>query len=632
MSTLRASAERALFGATLEDKLAPFDMDDSAPGAAIAVPQMPGRPPDLAPSATRAPFPRDLHNPDSRARVLHFLANHELLALELIALALLRFPDAEPGWRRGMAAILGQEQDHLRGYLDRLAVAGLTFGDQPLNTYFWSALSGARSQQQFTAGLSLTFEQANLDHAFAFAARFRAVGDHEAAAHLDRVLADETEHVAHGVRWLGIWRPDTDLWTAWTDLLEPPLSPARAKGTTLVVEPRLAAGIPQAVIDRLTVWSASKGRPPIVAWFTPDVESEVGNSDRLKTAGSGSAAARSAGVPQQIAGDLATLPMFLLGADDHVLAPPPGVRWLRGLQAVGFTIPGFGVDVPERVGGWLPWGWSPSTCATAGKPWDPRWAELYSKAWLQENFGEGRVAHTEQELEALGAPGMVLKAPFSTAGRGLKRWERPDRPGWARRVLAEQGAVVVEPWEERVVDLSVQFTVGEVLKIQPWSRFRVDPHGRYRGACLGRQLEGLDKDLLRWIRTTDPQSELERAIRPVAAAMAERGFSGFAGIDAYITRTSDGYRLRTLVELNPRVTMGRIAAAVGRRVRHERVGLMRVVTPGQLAAEGTDPLTWTSRMAELPAPKLRDGLIDEGTLMLTEPLPDRRAWVVLEVR
>ncbi len=624
MSSLRASAERALFGTTLADKLAPFELDDHLPGDAIAVPLMPGRPPGLAPSATRAPFPRDLHNPDSRARVLHFLANHELLALELIALALLRFPDAEPGWRRGMVAILGQEQDHLRGYLDRLAVAGLAFGDQPLNTYFWSALCGARTPQQFMAGLSLTFEQANLDHAVAFAARFRAVGDEEGAAHLDLVLRDETEHVAHGVRWLGIWRPDTDFWTAWTDLLEPPLSPARAKGTTVVVEPRLAAGIPQAVIDRLTVWSASKGRPPVVGWFTPDVESEVGAGEARAPRGTGSAGER-------IGGDLATLPMFLLGADDHVLAPEPGVRWLRGLQAVGFAIPGFGVDLPERVGGWLPWGWSPTTCARAGVPWDPRWRDLYSKAWLQEGFGEGRVARTEAELEALGAPGMVLKAPYSTAGRGLKRWERPDRPGWARRVLAEQGALVVEPWEERVVDLSVQFTVGGTLKIQPWSRFLVDAQGRYRGACVGRQLEGLDRDVLRWIRSTDPQAELERVIRPLAAAMAERGFSGFAGIDAYVARTPGGYRLRRLVELNPRVTMGRIAAAVGRRVRRERFGLMRVVTAGQLAAEGTDPVAWTSRMAGLPTPRLRDGLIDEGTLMLTEPLPDRRAWVVLEV-
>ena len=82
MSSLRASAERALFGTTLADKLAPFELDDHLPGDAIAVPLMPGRPPGLAPSATRAPFPRDLHNPDSRARVLHFLANHELLALE----------------------------------------------------------------------------------------------------------------------------------------------------------------------------------------------------------------------------------------------------------------------------------------------------------------------------------------------------------------------------------------------------------------------------------------------------------------------------------------------------------------------------------------------------------------------
>lgn len=622
-TSLRGSAERVLFGTTLADKLAPLCRDDTIPGPARSAPVLPGRPAGLAPSPTRAPFPRELESAPSRARLLHFLANHELLALELIALALLRFPDADPGWRRGMAAILGQEQEHLQGYLQRLDVHGLTFGDQPLNAYFWSALSGCRSAQEFTAGLSLTFEQANLDHAHAFAQRLRRVGDLDSASLLDRVLADEIEHVAHGVRWLGTWRPGEDFWTAWTDLLEPPLTPARAKGNVLVAEPRRAAGIPEAVIERLTVWSASKGRPPVVGWFVPDAETDVAWLDAK-----GPAPARTT-----VAADLATLPMFLLGADDHVLAPEPGTRWLRTLRDVGFDIPGFGEQAPERVGGWLPWGWSPSVCARAGVPWDPRWRDLYSKAWLQEQLGGGRVAHSLDELDALGGPGTLLKAPFSTAGRGLKRWERPDRVGWARRVLAEQGAVVVERWDDRVMDLSVQFDVGETLKIHPWSRFVVDAHGRYRGARIGRNQDDLDKPLRRWLQQHDIQAELAAAIRPVAEAMRARGFTGFAGVDAYIHRVGDSgeLALRPLVELNPRVTMGRVALAVAKHVRRDRPAMLRVITRGQLAAQGTTPEAWAAAMGLLPPPTLRDGLIQEGALMLTEPVASRQAWVVLEV-
>ena len=612
---LRASAERILFGGSLEDKLGAISLEDSRPGEGIRVPAAPVRAPGFGVSQARVAFPRDLGSVEARGRVLHFFANHELLAIELIALALLRFPDADPGWRRGLGAILGQEQDHLRGYIERLEAAGAAFGEQALNGYFWSALSGVQTAEQFTAGLSLTFEQANLDFACHFASRMRAVGDEDTALLLDRVLADEIEHVAHGVRWLRTWQPG-DFWTTWTALLAPPLTPARAKGSAFHAAPRRAAGIPDDVIERLRVFSASKGRPPVVGWFVPDVESTL-------------VGARTA---PGIAEDLATLPMFLLGADDHVLASTPDSGWLGGLQSLGFRIPGFGLDVPERVGGWLPWGWSPGVCQRAGVAWDPRWRDLYDKGWLQRRFGHGNVATTEAEIGALGAPGWVLKAPFSTAGRGLMRWEAPDRVGWARRVLREQGAVVVEPWAERVVDISVQFDVSEGgVKIHPWGRFLVDGHGRYQGAVVGRPLDGLAPELIRWIRERDVQAELEVAIRPVAAEMHARGVRGFAGIDAYIFRAEGGLQLRPLVELNPRVTMGRIAQAVGRRVRRECPAELRVVTVGKLRGEGREPAEWLAEMQALPTPKLREGLIEDGVVMLTEPKAGRRAWVVLGV-
>ena len=105
---LREFAERILCATTLEEKLIdpPGErLTDERPGPAWDFSAEPGRPAELrfkpsgsdkAGTAGKAEFP-GLHGLDTeagRGKVLHFFANHELLATELMALALLRFPDA----------------------------------------------------------------------------------------------------------------------------------------------------------------------------------------------------------------------------------------------------------------------------------------------------------------------------------------------------------------------------------------------------------------------------------------------------------------------------------------------------------------------------------------------------------
>ena len=96
---LREFAERVLFATTLEEKLqSPGVISDERPGSALGTPDAPGRPRGLnfKPTGTsRGEFPgtRHLEQADERGRLLHFFANHELLATELMALVLLKFPD-----------------------------------------------------------------------------------------------------------------------------------------------------------------------------------------------------------------------------------------------------------------------------------------------------------------------------------------------------------------------------------------------------------------------------------------------------------------------------------------------------------------------------------------------------------
>ena len=232
---LRELAERVLFATTLEEKLqCPAVVTDEHPGAALAAPAMPGRPPELTfkpAGAAKAEFP-GLHRLDDereRGRLLHFFANHELLATELMALVLLRFPDAPAAFRRGVLQTLRDEQEHTRLYLARMQACGIAFGELPVSGYFWRAVSGMSSPMEYVAGLSLTFEQANLDFARHFARSFAAVGDAETAKLLDQIYRDEIGHVAYGLKWFRRWKQagQSD-WDAFCQQLKFPLSPQRA--------------------------------------------------------------------------------------------------------------------------------------------------------------------------------------------------------------------------------------------------------------------------------------------------------------------------------------------------------------------------------------------------------------------
>jgi uncharacterized ferritin-like protein (DUF455 family) len=240
---IREFAERVLFGTTLEEKLAQpaSELTDDRPGASHAAPEHPGRPADLrfkGPGRGRD-FPdlRALEQERERGRLLHFFANHELLATELMALVLLRFPEAPPAFRRGVVQTLQEEQDHTRMYCRRMAECGLTFGEMPVSGYFWRAVSPMAHPMDFVAGLSLTFEQANLDFSRQFAAAFQAVGDDRTAGLLEGIYRDEIAHVAHGLKWFRRWKnPALSDWEAFQSQLKFPLSPQRAKGSVLNVE------------------------------------------------------------------------------------------------------------------------------------------------------------------------------------------------------------------------------------------------------------------------------------------------------------------------------------------------------------------------------------------------------------
>lgn len=660
MTSLRAFAERVLLGATLEDKLAgPDDVVDVAPGPALTcAPSTPGRPAalrlDRAPDERAAPpNESDLADPRARGRLLHAFANHELLALELFALALLRFPDAPSGFRAGVAHVMRDEQAHLGAYLERMRALGVSFGDDAPSAFFWTALAPVDTLEALVAGLSLTFEQANLDFAAHHAAVLRRLGDEETARLLDRVLADEIRHVKHGVTWFERWKdPASSDWDAWLAVLPRPLVARRARGRgPLQREARRAAGLSDEFVRRLALAGESTGRTPVVHAFLPAFEHELAGEPASTAA-------------LAVARDQATLPLFLARRGDVVLVPRgPSLDWLDALSAAGVELPELlvsGDDLRAGVAslrgrplsGLAPWGWGPGARALLEplfrqvRPGPFEWlpdesharviAQLASKAWAAARSGSGSLVCTDEAsaLAALRAlPGRaVVKAPWGTSGRGALRIDggEPDlqQVTWLRRTLERQGAVVIEPWLDRTVDLSVQLDVRgpDDVRIIDITRFFADRRGQYAGHVIGPHDAGLDGESRRLLgeRKAGAASGLDvlrETARAIGRELAAAGHRGPAGVDALLHRDASGaLRLRPLVEVNPRLTMGRIAVELRRLLARGRVGLWLHVPATRAAKAGHASLADLARAATATAPlRVEAGRLAEGVLPTNDP-------------
>ena len=251
----------------LADKLAPppveLELADAEAPLRIATP---GRPPDLAiTSARRAKVPplAGMRDPSQRARIGHALANHELQAIELFAWALLAYPDAPLAFRRGLVAILADEQRHFGLYCERLAALHTQFGDHPVTGHFWNKLDHLATPLDFVCAMGLTFENANLDFAGDYARAARECGDDATAAVLDQVHADEIGHVHFGWVWLRRFAADVDPWQAYLAHVKFPLGPKRARGARFDREARERAGFDDAFIAALeaTVPTRPSGEP-----------------------------------------------------------------------------------------------------------------------------------------------------------------------------------------------------------------------------------------------------------------------------------------------------------------------------------------------------------------------------------
>jgi len=633
-------AKTILFSCRMEEKLcSPGELTDVQPFQPQHLPFRPGRPAALDferwKNAAKVSFPTraELLDPVKVGVLLHFFANHELLALELMALALLKFPDAPPAFRMGVAKTMLDEQRHLASYLAQMREVGVELGDIPVNDFFWSQCASMQTPLDYVARMSLTFEQANLDFAAYFRDVLRDIGQHHTADLLQSVLDDEIGHVKHGVVWFRRWKSESQSdWKAFCEALGGEINAARAKGTIFREEFRLKAGLDQDFIDELKVFSQSKGGLPRLAVYNSEAEEEIRRQGQVVELTAAIASART---------DLSPAMLYVLNQDDVLICPRELPReFLLRLRGCGFGLPELlysrseASELKSRLGlrklqSVHPWATTPRTARLAeqlklnfaeqGSTDLSLFRKIYSKAFalsVLKDFLEkhsddkrlppapvvGQVVASPEQFESCirtfveaGYNGkFIAKRPWSAAGRhrlveNISACSWSEQPEVLRRWFEKSWRIgeipVVQPLFERLVDVSVQGRVDfkdgkHQVHVLGFTRILNLPNGQYAGSVVGRFLSSCDQKILRFWHA-EPSAQLgrvedvlQRAAVFVGEALAQQGYIGPFGVDTFLYQNATGEaEILPIIEINPRHTMGRVALSLSRRIAPGRTGL-----------------------------------------------------------
>ena len=256
IGTIQRWAWDYVLATTLDAKLSPPPVPTAPTAWEASAPvrrlEAPGRPPELR-IVTKAAKTRGLASPHGRARALHTFLHHELQAAELMAWAVLAFPDTPVEFRGGLVRIALDEIRHMHMYAKEIRRLGYDVGAFTVRDWFWERIPRCPDPASFVAAMGLGFESANLEHTASYAARFRDAGDEEGARVQELIGLEEIAHGRFGARWFETFRGELDF-DAWCAALPAPLSPLLMRGRPINREARRRAGQPEPFLDRLDAW------------------------------------------------------------------------------------------------------------------------------------------------------------------------------------------------------------------------------------------------------------------------------------------------------------------------------------------------------------------------------------------
>ena len=214
---------------------------------------------------------------------------------------------------------------------------------------------------------------------------------------------------------------------------------------------------------------------------------------------------------------------------------------------------------------------------------------------------------------------------------------------WMESAFANGRQLVVEPWLERVVDFSVQLEMeSSGLKLIGYTGLINDAKGQFQANTAAPNFaRALPPAVLACFREQPDASALLRRsfnalVTRLEAELKSAEYRGPVGIDAFVYREPDGRcRLKPIVEINPRYTMGRLTLELMKRIAPGAQGRFQLVSRATLRAEGVpDFVSYARRLGERHPLRLEGEPISKirsGAVCLNDPATAQAVLAVFHV-
>lgn len=344
----------------------------------------------------------------------------------------------------------------------------------------------------------------------------------------------------------------------------------------------------------------------------------------------------------QLNQDLSLLPVYFCNIQDALLLEtPPSHYWKKQFEQLSFEFAtflqiqhlfkncaAFSIEKIQTIDDYkpLPWGWSPHSCKVFKdhikkglNTTVPLWFEKqFSTKLFSELNGNTKPSITgvpcttlEQVQQVvlyfkkLGYEKVLLKANLGASGQNQYLHDSIDTlpVSWISNQLDHQFCLIVEPYLDVILDFSIQLDVESPSEIH------------YKGMTLFKNLsnrqfsESWIGDIKRMPVSSDVLEnllEINRQFETLNHPLFEllkkylvfHPHQGPLGIDMFLYQAlgKTEFNVKEIVEINPRMTMGRISLGLQKIIADNQVGVWKTVktkvSPSEIYSRTNDAATF----------------------------------------